>query len=122
MEHEVRHCAARTLRGVRWSWAALIAGCAASAPPVATQPDSASPIGNGELGAGTYRATCLPCHGEDGRGGPGGGAPLTTAREIRFVIDTVTYGQNNMPPFGGALTPDQIAAVSTYVVEHLAGD
>jgi mono/diheme cytochrome c family protein len=73
-----------------------------------------------ELGAQTYRTTCVPCHGEDGRGGSGGGAPLTSARDLNFVTQTVTYGQNNMPPFGGALTPEQITEVSAYVVEHLA--
>jgi mono/diheme cytochrome c family protein len=92
-----------------------LSGCA-RAPALAAVEHSGS-----EPGAETYRTTCLPCHGADGRGGSGGGAPLTSARDLNFVTQTVIYGQNNMPPFGGALTPDQIAAVSAYVVEHIAG-
>jgi mono/diheme cytochrome c family protein len=32
----------------------------------------------------------------------------------------VTNGRNNMPPFRGAFTPEQIRDVSVYVVEGLA--
>ena len=120
MKHEVGR-ADRTLRAVLW-WATLVAGCATSAPPVATRPDDASSVASDELGAETYRTICLPCHGADGRGGQGGGVSLADARDPRIISETVIYGQNNMPPFAGALTDEQIAAVSAYVVEHLAGD
>jgi len=101
---------------------ALGTACArpATAPNFAA-PGVASAVA-GELGAETYRTTCVPCHGADGRGGQGGGAPLTAARNADFVIQIVTYGQNNMPPFGAALSAAQIAAVSAYVADHIARD
>jgi alcohol dehydrogenase (cytochrome c) len=51
---------------------------APAAPPAA--------VADGEQGAEIYRTTCLPCHGEDGRGGHGGGAPLNAARDVDLVI------------------------------------
>ena len=58
----------------------------------------------------------MPCHGVDGTGGHGGGAPLVDANDLATVIRTVTDGRNNMPPFGAALTLQQIRDVSAYVV------
>jgi len=68
-------------------------------------------------GAELYRQTCLPCHGEDGRGGHGGGAPLVALGDLTRVTGVVRAGQNNMPPFGAALTAQQILDVSAYVIE-----
>jgi mono/diheme cytochrome c family protein len=70
-------------------------------------------------GAQLFQQACVPCHGADGKGGHGGGAPLDTSTDLAAVIRTVTDGRNNMPPFGAALTVEQIRAVSTYVVEEL---
>jgi alcohol dehydrogenase (cytochrome c) len=70
-------------------------------------------------GAETYRQTCLPCHGEDGQGGHGGGAPLVGVVDTAAVVRTVTDGQNNMPSFATALSAKQIIDVSAYVVEEL---
>ena len=42
-------------------------------------------------------------------------------RDLDAAIRTVTAGRNNMPPFRGAFTPEQIRDVSAYVVEVLAG-
>ena len=41
-------------------------------------------------------------------------------RPIDFAVDTVTYGRNNMPPFGSSLSTAQIRAVSEYVVADIA--
>ncbi len=68
-------------------------------------------------GAELYRQTCLPCHGEDGRGGHGGGAPLDALGELTHVTGVVRDGQNDMPPFGAALTAQQILDVSAYVLD-----
>jgi alcohol dehydrogenase (cytochrome c) len=68
-------------------------------------------------GAALYRQTCLPCHGEDGRGGHGGGAPLDALGELTHVTGVVRDGQNDMPPFGAALTAQQILDVSAYVLD-----
>jgi mono/diheme cytochrome c family protein len=60
------------------------------------------------------------CHGEDGRGGHGGGAPLDGVRDVAFAMQIVGGGRNNMPPFSTALTPEQIRDVSAYVVTALS--
>ncbi len=61
------------------------------------------------------------CHGDDGKGGHTGGAPLDKVRDLNAAIQTVTNGRNtNMPPFRTAFTPEQIRDVSAYVVETLA--
>jgi mono/diheme cytochrome c family protein len=61
------------------------------------------------------------CHGADGKGGHGGGAPLVTLKDLAAAAQTVTAGRNNMPPFRTTFTPEQIRDVSAYVVEALAG-
>jgi mono/diheme cytochrome c family protein len=61
------------------------------------------------------------CHGEDGKGGHGGGASLGSTTDLAAAIQTVTAGRNSMPPFRATLTPEQIRDVSAYVVEVLAG-
>jgi len=72
------------------------------------------------LGAELYRQTCLPCHGDNGLGGHGGGAALTALEGIDRVRAVVSGGINNMPPFGAALTAQQILDVSAYVLEEFA--
>jgi quinohemoprotein ethanol dehydrogenase len=68
-----------------------------------------------------FEQSCVICHGADGRGGHGGGAPLVAVKDLAIAIQTVTAGRNNMPPFNTSLTPEQIRDVSAYVVESLAG-
>jgi len=63
---------------------------------------------------------CAACHGDDGKGGHTGGAPLDRVTDLSAAIQTVTAGRNNMPPFRSAFTPEQIRDVSAYVVEALA--
>jgi alcohol dehydrogenase (cytochrome c) len=64
---------------------------------------------------------CVVCHGEDGKGGHGGGASLVAVKDPALVIQTVSVGRNDMPPFRTTFTPEQIRDVSAYVVEGLAG-
>ena len=66
-----------------------------------------------------FGLACVACHGEDGRGGHGGGAPLDQVTDAAMVMATVTDGRGNMPPLGGALTPEQIRAVADFVVNDL---
>ncbi len=68
-----------------------------------------------------YEQACVICHGADGKGGHGGGAPLVAVKDVAAAIQTVTAGRNNMPPFGATFTPEQIRDVTTYVVEAIAG-
>jgi alcohol dehydrogenase (cytochrome c) len=73
----------------------------------------------GVAGGEVFRVNCVPCHGEDGLGGHGGGAPLNDVRDVGLVVSTVREGRGSMPPFGGALSADQIRAVADYVVNDL---
>jgi quinohemoprotein ethanol dehydrogenase len=72
------------------------------------------------LGKQLYEQACVVCHGADGKGGHGVGAPLTGVNDFAVAIRTVTSGRNNMPPFSMSFTPEQIRDVSGYVVSALA--
>jgi alcohol dehydrogenase (cytochrome c) len=87
---------------------AATGAAAATAAPTST-------LGN--AGADIYRAACLPCHGPDGKGGHGGGAPLDKAKDLATVLLTIRDGRKTMPPFSAALTAEQIRAVGAFVVE-----
>ena len=76
-------------------------------------------VGNADAGRMLYEQACLPCHGADGQGGHGAGAALTVPQDLTAVIQVVTEGANEMPPFGGQMTIEQIRDVSTYLVEEL---
>ena len=100
---------------------------AAATPPaessVRLQPDAARSVRlQPDLAEGKriFTTNCAVCHGDDGKGGHTGGAPLDKMRDLDAAIATVTNGRNNMPPFRGAFTPEQIRDVSVYVVEALA--
>jgi quinohemoprotein ethanol dehydrogenase len=67
-----------------------------------------------------FTLNCAACHGDDGKGGHTGGAPLDKLRNLDAAIATVTNGRNTMPPFRGAFTPEQIRDVGVYVIEVLA--
>ncbi|MEJ0099399.1 MAG: PQQ-binding-like beta-propeller repeat protein [Pseudomonadota bacterium] len=88
-----------------------------AAPVAATAATTAVANSLGNAGADIYRQACLPCHGPDGKGGHGGGAPLDKARDLASVMLTIRDGRKNMPPFGAALTAPQIQAVGAFVVE-----
>jgi quinohemoprotein ethanol dehydrogenase len=92
-------------------------------PTTATAETRAVPrAGGANLASGRqlYEQACVICHGADGKGGHGGGAPLVGLKDLRAVIQTVTAGRNDMPPFRNSFTPEQIRDVSAYVVEALA--
>ena len=67
-----------------------------------------------------FTTNCAVCHGDDGKGGHTGGAPLDKLRDLDAAIATVTNGRNLMPSFRNAFTPEQIRNVSVYVVEAIA--
>jgi mono/diheme cytochrome c family protein len=84
----------------------------------ATAPGSAANLTEGKR---LFVQACVVCHGEDGKGGHGGGAPLTGITDLAATIQTVTAGRNNMPPFSTALTPQEVRDVSVYVLQALSG-
>jgi alcohol dehydrogenase (cytochrome c) len=71
-------------------------------------------------GGRLFVQACAVCHGDDGKGGHTGGAPLDRVRDLAAAIQTVTEGRNTMPAFRTAFTPEQIRDVSAYVVTTLA--
>ena len=73
-----------------------------------------------QAGRAAYAQHCAVCHGDDGKGGHTGGAPLDRVADLAAAIQTVTAGRNNMPPFRNAFTAEQIRDVSAYVVQTLA--
>jgi cytochrome c oxidase cbb3-type subunit 3 len=77
-------------------------------------------VGDVDKGKEIYSTTCVVCHGESGRGGSHGGAPLTTSLTRESIENVVTRGRNDMPGFGSALTPDQLADLTSYVLSLAA--
>ena len=74
-------------------------------------------IAAGEL---VYRSACVACHGEDGRGGHGGGIDLVNARDFGTVATTIAQGRNNMPALGTLFTAEQLRDVAGYVAQRIA--
>jgi mono/diheme cytochrome c family protein len=99
---------------------AAIATPMSATPVSATPANASSAAASVESGQRLYGETCVICHGEDGRGGHGGGAPLDNARDAASIVDVVTHGRNAMPPFATVLTPEQIRDLAAYVTERLA--
>jgi mono/diheme cytochrome c family protein len=94
--------------------AVALACSTASAQKSALQKFSAKQI---HAGAALFAQNCAPCHGAH-MADPEGAFDLRTFphdQHERFV-DSVTHGKNSMPPWGGALKPDEIEALWAYVV------
>ncbi len=82
---------------------------------------AAAVTGKADVKAGEtlYKQTCLPCHGEDGLGGHGGGKTLVELKSAADAITVISSGRNNMPAFKAALTAEQIRDVGSFVVDVL---
>ena len=76
-----------------------------------------------DAGREVYKNLCVACHQADGRGAEKLGKPLVGSEftldvpgiPVRVLINGKEGPVGLMPPLGGALTDDQIAAVLTYV-------
>jgi alcohol dehydrogenase (cytochrome c) len=90
--------------------------------PPGPAPEAAAPKRTADLDKGKeiYSTTCVVCHGESGKGGSHGGAPLTTALTRESIVNTVTRGRNDMPGFGSALSPGQLTDLTGYVLDLAA--
>jgi len=89
--------------------AVALAWATASAQKSAQQKFSAKQI---RAGAALFAQNCAPCHGAH-MADPEGAFDLRTFphdQRDRFV-DSVTHGKNSMPPWGGALKPEEIKAL-----------
>ena len=115
-------------------------------PPRLTTPASAVPFYEIQVsntdGAELYEINCAMCHGAQGKGdGPvlntmindygyvpsvpadltAVDDPLMIAKDVASVTNIMTGGLTVMPSFSKLLTPEQIDAVSHYVVDCLQG-
>jgi menaquinol-cytochrome c reductase cytochrome b/c subunit len=62
----------------------------------------------------------VACHGENGKGGTHGGAPLTPTLTRESIVSVLTTGRNDMPAFGTALSPEALQDLTAYVLELAA--
>jgi len=102
---------------------ASVSRTAADAPGPAVGPAVSAGVSrpaNLVEGKRIFAQACAVCHGEDGKGGHTGGAPLDGMSDLETAVRTVTDGRRDMPPFRSAFTADQIRDVAAYVVETLA--
>lgn len=66
---------------------------------------------------------CAGCHGRNGGGGIGTKlAGNTSLSNTGAVIHQILHGGGGMPPFGGKLSNQQVAAVATYVRTSFGND
>lgn len=93
---------------------------AVGAPGAAVGPPTADRPPNRDNGSKLYRAACVPCHGATGEGGHGGGPTLINGLTSDMIVSVTTTGRNNMPSFGGTLTPADINDIAAYIREDLA--
>jgi alcohol dehydrogenase (cytochrome c) len=92
------------------------AGQFAQAAPVTPPPGRTADLAQGRE---IYTRTCGICHGETGRGGPMGGAPLTAALTIESIMTTATNGRNTMPAFSTMFSREELHDVASYVRQEL---
>ena len=91
-----------------------------SAAAAAADPETfiaSADLANGQR---LYDQACVLCHGADGKGGHGTGAPLDAVTDLGAAVQVIGTGRNTMPPFGTALTADEIRDVSAYVWQRLS--
>jgi mono/diheme cytochrome c family protein len=74
-------------------------------------------------GRDVWSSQCARCHGASGGGGSGPKLSDGRAGELYPEVDdmksVIAEGRNAMPAFGGSLTPEEIDAVTRYVLEVL---
>jgi alcohol dehydrogenase (cytochrome c) len=86
-----------------------------SARPPATRAISAA---HGER---IYKQACVPCHGQTGAGGHGGGPSLIAGQDPDNVAAIASTGRNNMPSFAAIYSSEDLRDVAAYIVDELAG-
>ncbi len=75
---------------------------------------------NIENGHQIYRGACLPCHGETGRGGVGGGPPLVNGLSRETILTVASTGRHNMPSFASSYSGNELNDVAEYILEVLS--
>ena len=90
----------------------VILGSFLACDPSATPKESPASLSPGQR---IYQANCELCHGKAGNLGVAGAADLTRSElDFAAMVDIVTHGRNQMVPYQGVLTPEEIEEVVTY--------
>jgi cytochrome c551 len=82
--------------------------------PAATDTGASAGDGASADGAAIFTSNCAGCHGIDGSGGAG--PSLQGEDSLDNVVQKVTGGGENMPPFEGQLSGAEIQSVAEYVI------
>jgi quinohemoprotein ethanol dehydrogenase len=85
-------------------------------PQAAAAPAGPADLANGER---LYRQACVACHGDDGKGGLGGGKSLLAGQSRERILAITSNGANTMPAFAGTYDAAQLRDIAAYVVEKL---
>lgn len=68
-------------------------------------------------GQSIFKQYCVLCHGANGKLGVNGAKDLTASPlALDERIQVITYGRNNMTPYKGLLTDEEIRAVAEYTL------
>ncbi len=99
----------------------LIAAASASAQDSAGGVSAVQVANEGKL---VYEQICQACHMADAKGGGGAGAAIPALannpklKDKDYPITLLLKGRGGMPWFTDMLTPEQMAAVATYIRSH----
>jgi glucose dehydrogenase/cytochrome c5 len=100
---------------------AILTGGAGSSAPLVRERVEAS-TSQLQAGAALYGQSCAACHGARGEGVTGSNAPaLMAVSSLDDVKNVIARGSAEMPAMSAVLTPEQIDAVSRYVLVELTG-
>ena len=97
--------------------AAASVALAALAFPVLGQDAEQFPADQVKKGAGIYAQNCAPCHGPRMKSPevPVDLRKFPSGEKSRFLV-SVAKGKNQMPPWGGLLSAEDIEALWAYVM------
>ena len=121
---QIEHSIREGRHGIMPPWNAVVSPSEAS--DIAQYVRSLSGLAADQLqvvrGKRGFEATCVACHGAEGKGNPALGAPDLTANVWLYgsseasIVETILNGrQNQMPAQKGILTDDQIRMLTAWV-------
>jgi quinohemoprotein ethanol dehydrogenase len=98
---------------------AAMAGPTAASGTERSSADHARAVDRGH-GETIYKQACVPCHGESGAGGHGGGPSLIAGQTAEKIVSVTSTGKNNMPAFAATYSPDDMRDIAAYIIDGLA--
>ncbi|MGI1678851.1 MAG: PQQ-binding-like beta-propeller repeat protein [Cellvibrionaceae bacterium] len=78
--------------------------------------EGANPKNGGKI----FKQYCAQCHGDEGKGGHGGGPDLSKLTAASSIINTAVNGKNTMPSFKEILKEAEIRDVTQYILENIS--